>query len=277
MRTIRTLYPGGKSKAVTFSYDDGVNFDRRMVRILNQCGMKGSFNLSSGLLTGEKGWPTRDKDAMIRYINAEDVAEVYEGHEVAIHGFTHPFWTAIPKELALQEMLQDKIRLEQLVGYPVRGMAYPFFSYNEDIREIAKALGIRYARGSGREHYFQLPVDPLLFFATCHHNDPDLAERAAQFVKEGFNTNAIFCLSGHSFEFANDHNWQVLEDFCDFIKGREEIWYATCIDIFDYIAATKALRYTSDCSIVQNPTALEIWLLTDHKTISVKPGETVRL
>ena len=102
-------------------------------------------------------------------------------------------------------------------------------------------------------------------------------ERASRFVRESFNSNAIFCLYGHSFEFANDHNWEVLENFCDFMKGRSDIWYASCIEIFDYIDASKALRYTSDCSVVQNPTAAEIWLQIGDRTATVRPGGTLNL
>ena len=49
-RIDRMLYPDGKSRALTFSYDDGVVQDRRLVAILNQYGMKGTFNLNYGYL-----------------------------------------------------------------------------------------------------------------------------------------------------------------------------------------------------------------------------------
>lgn len=37
-------------KAVTFSYDDGVTQDIRLVEILNRYGLKATFNLNSELL-----------------------------------------------------------------------------------------------------------------------------------------------------------------------------------------------------------------------------------
>lgn len=43
------LYPGGKAKVVTFSYDDGVRFDGKLIEIFNRHGMKGTFNLNAGL------------------------------------------------------------------------------------------------------------------------------------------------------------------------------------------------------------------------------------
>ena len=38
------VYPGGKIKALTFSYDDGVRFDGKLIEIFNRYGMKGTFN-----------------------------------------------------------------------------------------------------------------------------------------------------------------------------------------------------------------------------------------
>lgn len=277
MKTIKTLYPNGKIKAVSFSYDDGVCFDKQLISILDKNGLKGTFNINSGCLNSEIGWQTTDGKDRISLIDEAEAAEVYKNHEVAIHGLTHPFWSNMPKEQALYQMQQDKINLERIVGYPVRGLAYPFYSYDENIHKIAEILGIRYARTAIKGQFFQLPQDPLHFNATCHHNDPEMMTMAAKFIKETFNTLAIFCVYGHTFEFANDHNWNVIEEFCEFIAHRDEIWYATCIQIFDYLNASKQLIFTSDCSIVHNPTATDITLMVDNEVIIVHCGETLSL
>lgn len=39
----------GKKKAVTFSYDDGIVYDKHLVEILNKYGLKCTFNLNSGV------------------------------------------------------------------------------------------------------------------------------------------------------------------------------------------------------------------------------------
>lgn len=41
----------GKKKAVTFSYDDGVEQDRRLIALFNKYGMKATFNQNSGIQT----------------------------------------------------------------------------------------------------------------------------------------------------------------------------------------------------------------------------------
>ena len=42
------IFPNGKSKAFTMSYDDGTIHDRRLVEIMNRYGIRGTFNLNAG-------------------------------------------------------------------------------------------------------------------------------------------------------------------------------------------------------------------------------------
>mgnify|MGYP000249589046 CR=1 FL=1 len=42
------FYPQWKDRAVTFSYDDGQIFDRRLVDIFNKYNLKATFHLNSG-------------------------------------------------------------------------------------------------------------------------------------------------------------------------------------------------------------------------------------
>ena len=44
-------FPVFKSKAVTISYDDGVKADKKLIEIMNENGLKGTFNLNSGLFS----------------------------------------------------------------------------------------------------------------------------------------------------------------------------------------------------------------------------------
>jgi hypothetical protein len=60
---------------------------------------------------------------------------------------------------------------------------------------------------------------------------------------------------GHSFEFARQNNWEVIEDFCKKVSGRDEIWYATNLQIKRYLSAVRSLVYTADETMVYNPTA----------------------
>ena len=74
-------YPQGLKKALTFSYDDGREFDRRLVEIFNQHGLKGTFHLNSGTL----GLHAPNGD----FVAPGEVKELYQGHEVAVHTVSH--------------------------------------------------------------------------------------------------------------------------------------------------------------------------------------------
>ena len=45
--------------------------------------------------------------------------------------------------------MQDRIALEKLVGYPVRGLSYPNGSHSPEIRTMLPMVGIRYSRVVG--------------------------------------------------------------------------------------------------------------------------------
>ena len=83
----------GKNKAVTFSYDDGIEQDIRLVDIFNTYGMKCTFNLNSGLMTPESCW--ENKGVHIKRMTPDRLPELYKGHEIAVHCRTHPALTGL--------------------------------------------------------------------------------------------------------------------------------------------------------------------------------------
>lgn len=83
------FYQQPKMKAVTFSYDDGVVQDTRLINLLNKYNLKCTFNLNSELL-GNGGFLFREHPVCHYKIKPEDVKYVYDGHEVAVHTLTHP-------------------------------------------------------------------------------------------------------------------------------------------------------------------------------------------
>ena len=49
-------FPQGKEKAITLSYDDGVVEDERLVEIMRSNGVKGTFNINTGLYGANWDW-----------------------------------------------------------------------------------------------------------------------------------------------------------------------------------------------------------------------------
>lgn len=121
MNKIYKAFPGGKHKVLTFSYDDGKLEDRRLVEIFNKNGLRGTFNLNTGI------------DQPDIRIPKDEWKDLYAGHEVAVHTCTHPTIARCPDNEIVYEILNDRMELEKIMGYPIRGIAYPNGSSNEKV------------------------------------------------------------------------------------------------------------------------------------------------
>jgi peptidoglycan/xylan/chitin deacetylase (PgdA/CDA1 family) len=265
MRIRFDLFPGGVNKALTLSYDDGRDFDRRMVDIMNRAGIRGTFHLNSGML-GKPG-----------YLRPDEVAPLFAGHEVSVHTVSHPFLNMSPTERIADEILQDRRALEALVGYPVKGMSYPFGTWNDQVVNMLPALGIEYARTTASHGSFDMPADFLRWNPTCHHRDMlEYAEKLIEY-RPRHSRMALLYVWGHSYEFDTHNNWEQFERFCERIGGRSDIWYATNAEIVAYMNALRALRFSVSGGIVHNPSAIPVWFSAEGRAVEVKPGETVTL
>ena len=226
-----------KKKAVTFSYDDGVTQDIRLIELLNKYGLKATFNLNSDML-GRPGVLIRDNQRVAQYrIHAKDVKSVYEGHEVAAHTLTHPKLIGREEAEIVRQVEQDRIQLSELVGYDVVGMAYPGGGINNDDRVagiIREKTGIRYARTTTCTERFALPsrlyrLDPTAFHLMEHEALMSLGEA---FVNSRADVPQIFYVWGHSYELdIGSDGWARLEEFFKLIANRDDIFYGTNAEI----------------------------------------------
>lgn len=273
---VYTCFPEGKAKALTMSYDDGKLQDERLVAIFNRYGIKGTFNINYELMRTEQ---EEGKKPQYPRLPMDRIKELYEGHEVATHTMTHPTIERCPLVEVAQEILEDRKNLERLTGGLVRGHAYPNGSYSEEIKQLFRQLGIAYGRVVESVPNYALPKDPLEWHPTCHHTDPELMKKAeffANFQKRQY--LKLMYVWGHSYEFDDKDNWDVIEKFCEYMGGREDIWYATNIEIIDYMEAAKNLKFSADNESVYNPSAQSVWLqVDDKKIVEIKGGQFVDL
>ncbi len=268
----------GKSKVLTLSYDDGVVQDIRLMKILDQYGLKCTFNISSGRYVAEE----TVRQTFTGRMKLSEAKELYigSGHEVAIHGFNHPHMARLKSTGVLTEVLDDRKGIEKDYGILARGMAYPHGSYSDQVVELLKQCGIVYSRTTKSTENFTFPENWLTWHPTCHHKNPRLMELAKRFAEKDLrypSESQLFYLWGHSYEFDNDDNWQVIEEFASYIGGRDNIWYATNIEIYDYVRAYESLQISVDEKIVHNPSAIDVWFFKGGKTYCVPAGETIRL
>lgn len=278
MEDIFMRFPGGRSKALTLSYDDGVEQDIKLIEIMNKHGLKGTFNLNSGIFAKEGTvW---EKGTIHRRMTQKACEKLYKdsGHEVAVHALTHPHLEWLSSSAVAYEAVADKRNLEQIFGDIIIGMAYPFGTYNDEVVDVLKKCGIKYSRTVKSTERFDIPTDWLRMPATCHHNNPKLMQLADRFINETPNNETwLFYLWGHSYEFESDDNWNVIEKFAEKVGGRDEIWYATNAEIYNYIENYKRLLFSTDMSIVKNPASESLYFERGGKMYEVKAGETLKM
>ena len=268
----------GKSKVLTLSYDDGVVQDIRLIGILDKYGLRGTFNINTGRYLAEDA----QREQYYGRMKLSEAQSLFKGshHEVAVHSLTHPFLETLKKPQVLMEILEDRKNIEAQYGTLARGMAYPMGTYSDMVIEALEAAGICYSRTCKATENFKFPENWLTLHPTCHHKHPRLMELAQKFVEESPRYTAqnwMFYLWGHSYEFDNDDNWNVIEEFAAYTGGKDDIWYATNIEIYDYIKAYEALQVSVDESIVHNPTTTDLWFHHNHQIHCIHSGETLFL
>lgn len=249
----------GKTYAVTFSYDDGNVADERLVKILNDHNLKGTFHLNSNRLNFD--------------------SSLYDGHEISCHGSIHASLSFLPVQNVHQEVWQNRVDLEKYSGYIVRGMSYAYGAYNDEMIDALKACGIVYSRTTKSTGSFGIPSDFMQWHPTCHHKN---AEEATDKFLNLLTTRPhdmprLLYIWGHSYEFNNDDNWDLIEKVADRLSGNDAIWYATNIEIYEYVQAAKSLVISADNSIVHNPSSQTVWFTNDGKEYSVGAGETIHV
>lgn len=274
-------FPEGKLKAVTLSYDDGVRDDLHLAEILNAYGMRGTFNINSAFI----GRNTN--------LVAEEIQKYLldAGHEVAVHGERHMAPGIVTPARGMMDVLNCRLTLENTFGRIIRGMAYPDTGITKmhngndyaTIRSYLQSAGIVYARTLGGDNNsFRLPEDFFAWMPTAKHTNPKLFDWCDEFLalddSKIYMTNRyprLFYLWGHSYEFPRDNNWDVIERFCEKMSGKADTWYATNIEICEYVNAFQSLVMSADCNRIYNPTLHTVWLMADGKNYSVAPGQTL--
>lgn len=276
-------FPKGKYKAVTFSYDDGCREDLKLVEEINKYGIKCTFNINSKWVGNtEAGKLTRD-----------EIAEhiIGTGHEIAVHGARHKAPGMADLTDGIKDVLDGRNELERMFGGIIKGMAYPNSGVTrfdngaeyKDVKRYLTYLGIVYARTLGGDNNgFYMPEDWHSWMPTAHHNN------AMNYIDEFLNLNVgemyagarrprLFYMWGHAYEFERDDNWSLLTDVCEKISGKQDIWYATNMEIYNYTMAYRALEFNVDRTVVFNPTLYTVWFEADGKSYCIKSGETLNI
>lgn len=266
-------YPNGLNKALTFSYDDGVLADRKLMDLFNKYNLKCTFNLNSGVFGNNAHGRMDKEDTLKLFTNC--------GHEIAGHGYKHLFITKIDNMRVVDEVIRDKRELEGLFNTIISGFAYPYGAFNEDIKHILSLVNIKYARTTIPTHSFDVPTDFLELNPTCHHEDPMLGELTNKFLNTNPNDNIkerepyLFYVWGHSYEFDEKNNWHIIENFVSRVANNKEVYYCTNGELYRYTEAFRALEFSCDATKVYNKSGIDVWFEKEKKVYLAPAGKMV--
>ena len=224
----------GKNKAITFSFDDGVLQDIKLIEIFNKYGLKGTFNLNSGRLG------VVSKTAIVNgvevvtngVVRPQDVKCVYDGQEVAVHTLVHPALCKLDDDSVVYQVETDRKILSDLCGYEVVGMAYPGGPPNNDkkVQSLVKErTGVKYARSYPSTHTFELPKNLYEIESSVYFQHPDkMFELGQEFLNLKTETPKLFYVWGHSYELDQDKiSWERFEEFLKMMSNKTDIFYGT--------------------------------------------------
>ncbi len=223
------MFAGGRRKAFTLSYDDGVISDIKTVEICNRYGVKCTFNINPGLAISQSTWMYNGFE--VKHLTAEQLKTVFKGHEIASHSYTHPYLDRLTVEECLNEMTLDRDKCAEWFGKTPVGMAYPMGTYSDTVVSVLDGLGYKYARTVKSTHSFKTQNDLLRFNPTCHHADEALFELADEFIRSDAKTDMLFYVWGHSYEFDADGGYERLDRLCRMMSEQKDIFCGTNAEV----------------------------------------------
>lgn len=241
-------------KYFVWSFDDGLEQDKRIIQTLRQYKMGATFNLNSGMygtnnMIGRIGnfgfWEKpydhfkAGKKHFLKYaphirIPKAEVTEVYRGFEIASHAYKHELLTRLSgKEMELSISL-DIRNLSNLFGREILGFAYPYGANSSKTENILKKYKIQYARVSGIQKSFDFPVDPMHLQINCWHISRKTFHTLDRFIQaQPLDRDLLFLMFAHGYEFdfnTPESSWNKFEKICETVAKHDEIICCSTID-----------------------------------------------
>jgi peptidoglycan/xylan/chitin deacetylase (PgdA/CDA1 family) len=217
-------------KYFTLSFDDGIEHDKQLIAIMKQYGLKGTFNLNAGLFGYKPPFFN------ISRIPKDEILQVYDGFEIASHGYRHENFRVLPRKKIEESLTTDIKELSALIGKPVVGHAYPFDMHTPRADDCLRKNGILYTRRALGKGSFRFSENPYRYNATCWFNAKNVFQLIDQFVRaEPENEDLLFMMWGHSYEMEYGLRKcpkDQLERIFSKIAGHSDIVYCTNKEAF---------------------------------------------
>lgn len=198
-------------KIIAFSFDDGTVQDERLVALLKKYGFKATFNLSSALFGTEYSFEMNGHHVVHTRLPLEKALALYEGFEVAAHTRTHNCLKLLEPKDIIEEVVPDYMRLSELFGRPVRGLAYAWGGKNYDrlaVEILKNFTTVRYARSAADGNSLAFPENFLAWNPSAHILSDELSGLIDEFERA---EKGLLFIWGHSFELDFDDGWNRAE------------------------------------------------------------------
>ncbi len=201
------------AKTFLLSFDDGSRWDPKLTALLDARGLRGSFNLNSGLsdfVWDFNGFPVGRQQLT-------GPMPHYRNHEVASHSLHHPPLDSLSPEALLWEVGQDAANLKAIFGLERIGFAVPFTACAERQISLLRPL-LRYIRLSEFSDSFALPEDCYHIPVHALYNQADVFNRIDAFAADP-GKHGLFVLCGHSYELEALNQWTQLDALLAYVAG----------------------------------------------------------
>ncbi len=306
MTVDKNYYPGFVRKAITFTIDDGnLRLDKKFIDIVKPTGILGTFNLSGADLVGHtkeeyltlyEGFGIANHcklhpvalDPAVEYSYSDDKFDkesadpslLYRTDREGLYRIAgNKGWRLIADKSTYLSLVDEGLSdLEEVFGKGnVKSYVWPYFEQKDaSILEEIEARGYRSARKTGEvkdSTSYALPADRMRWsYNAAHLSILTEGKKYDEYPDDG--ELKFFAFGVHSHDFENSDNWGDLEAFCELYGNRrEDFYYASVDDIFDYQDAVNALVITE--SSVTNPSNIPVYLKLDGEFIILPAGQTV--
>jgi peptidoglycan/xylan/chitin deacetylase (PgdA/CDA1 family) len=138
---------GAPGKHVVISFDDGFSSVlENGLDILAAHKFRAIQFLISGYLGRHNDWDDVKGDVSERLMDEVQVREwLAAGHEIGSHSITHRNMRHLSRDEVREELSGSKKTLEDRFGREVKHFCYPYGSWNESVRDLAKEAGYQTA------------------------------------------------------------------------------------------------------------------------------------
>lgn len=219
----------------------------RVLSVLENYGIKGTF-----FVPGK----------VAEMYQQEITGIVSKGHEIANHGYKHENMALLSGDEQREILRQGKKSIETVCGITPKGFRAPEGELTLETLEIAKELGFKYSSNlsnddrpyrlslSNGNSILEIPIHWALFdlpyFAFNYRPAFPIGQgRIANYSGVTFNWmdefagyyeyGLCYVLQVDPQTIGNPARIKILEDTLDYIMEKEDVWFATCSEICDYM------------------------------------------